>query len=89
MKINETQRIGAIHSYNRSQQQAQAQAERKKQKDEVHISAEAKELQQSSGAGASQEARREQIEALKKAVSSGTYHVEAGKIAEKLLPYLK
>lgn len=89
MKINEPQRVGAIQSYNRNQQQAaSSQTERKKQKDEVHISAEAKELQQSSETAPGQDVRRQQIESLKKAVSSGTYHVEAGKIAEKLLRYL-
>lgn len=32
--------------------------------------------------------RAAKISRLKEAVSTGTYHIEAGEIAEKLLPYL-
>lgn len=63
-----------------------------KQKDQVQISAEAKELQELGSAGsaqAAQELRNGKIDDLKKAVSTNTYHVESGKIAEKLWPYIK
>lgn len=30
----------------------------------------------------------ERVQQLKKAVEEGDYHVDAGKLAEKLLPYL-
>ena len=33
--------------------------------------------------------RAQRIGELKQSVSTGTYHVDAGKIAEKLWPYLK
>jgi negative regulator of flagellin synthesis FlgM len=35
------------------------------------------------------EAHRQRIDELKDAVSTGTYHVDARKIAEKLWPFLK
>jgi len=56
-------------------------------KDEVQISSEAQEMLESSRAESSE--RAERVKELKHAVQTGTYHVEAGKLAEKLLPYLK
>jgi negative regulator of flagellin synthesis FlgM len=47
----------------------------------VNISPEAQQL-----LGAS--APKQQVEDLKQAYIKGTYHVEASKIAEKLLPYI-
>jgi negative regulator of flagellin synthesis FlgM len=84
VKINETQRVGAIHSYKRSEESRTGETNSKKsgRRDEVQISSEAKELQDSSGVS------RQKINELKQAVSSGTYHVDAMKVAEKLLPYL-
>ncbi|SHE11365.1 anti-sigma28 factor FlgM [Chlamydia abortus] len=94
MKINDIQRIGAINPYQRNQNaHAQIQAGKKgKQKDEVQISPEAKELLSSRTEQSSpevSEARKKKVEDLKNAVSTGTYHVDAGKIAEKLYPYIK
>ncbi|GIP35594.1 flagellar biosynthesis anti-sigma factor FlgM [Paenibacillus sp. J2TS4] len=94
MKINDIQRIGAINPYQRNQHSyAQVQANKKgKQKDEVQISPEAKELLSSRAASSHaevNESREKKIEDLKQAVSTGTYHIEAGKIAEKLYPYIK
>ncbi|OBZ09945.1 flagellar biosynthesis anti-sigma factor FlgM [Bacillus sp. FJAT-26390] len=87
MKINETNRIGALNPYHK-QNEARLSAEGKtKKKDEVQISAAAKEMLTTSKASGAD--RTAQIEQLKRSVASGTYHVEAGKIAEKLLPYLK
>jgi negative regulator of flagellin synthesis FlgM len=84
VKINETGRVGAIQSYKRSGESRAGETSGKKsgRRDEVQISSEAKELQGSSGAS------RQKINELKQAVSAGTYHVDAMKVAEKLLPYL-
>ncbi|BFT68666.1 flagellar biosynthesis anti-sigma factor FlgM [Paenibacillus sp. P36] len=90
MKINDNQRVGAINPYKKAGDAAftQAASKKGKLKDQVEISAEAKEL-----LGASETARTEEqkirIEQLKSSVAAGTYHVDAGKIAEKILPYLK
>lgn len=82
MKINETSRIGGIHSYRNNQEtKTQVGGKKSSARDEVQISSEAKELLGSVD-------NRARVEDLKKAVSSGTYHVEAGKVAEKLLPHL-
>ncbi|MDT2192569.1 flagellar biosynthesis anti-sigma factor FlgM [Paenibacillus larvae] len=53
-------------------------------KDEVQILAEAKEL-----LDAREPERQKRIEELKQAVSAGTYQVDARKLAEKLLPFIK
>lgn len=72
------------------QKQKDAQAigvNKARKKDEVQISAAAKEMLTTSQANGAE--RTKHIDQLKQSVASGTYHVEAGKIAEKLLPYLK
>ncbi|WNQ11597.1 flagellar biosynthesis anti-sigma factor FlgM [Paenibacillus aurantius] len=92
MKINETPRVGNVNPYKRQQQEARealTTGKKGKAKDEVQISAEAKELQEAHGTQQSAELRSKRIAELKQAVSTGTYHVDAGKIAEKLLPYIK
>jgi negative regulator of flagellin synthesis FlgM len=83
MKINDTQRIAAVNTYRKSNEDKLSQAEGKKQKkkDEVNISSEAKQLLGASGV-------KQQVEELKQSYLTGTYHVEASKIAEKLLPYI-
>jgi negative regulator of flagellin synthesis FlgM len=81
MKINEVQRSGAVNPYRRANDAQLAQTENKKhKKDVVNISSEAKELQGTT--------ENRQVEKLKQSYSSGTYHVEASKIAEKLFPYI-
>ncbi|WP_424766650.1 flagellar biosynthesis anti-sigma factor FlgM [Paenibacillus sp. sgz302251] len=87
MKINETNRISAHHHYQKQNEARVSGANKARQKDEVQISAAAKEMLTTSRAQDPE--RSKQIEQLKRSVASGTYHVEAGKIAEKLLPYLK
>ncbi|MFD0696233.1 flagellar biosynthesis anti-sigma factor FlgM [Paenibacillus sp. GCM10027628] len=90
MKINENQRIGAINPYKKASDAKYAQATGKKDrpKDQVEISAEAKGLLDAQGSARTEEQSR-RIEELKSSVASGTYHVDAKKIAEKLLPYIK
>lgn len=87
LKINETNRIGALNPYQKQNEARVSGTSKARQKDEVQISAEAKEMLTTSQTSDSQ--RTEHIEKLKQSVASGTYHVESGKIAEKLLPYLR
>lgn len=87
MKINETNRIGGTNPYQKQTEVRADGAKKARQKDQVQISAAAKEMLTFSQAQGAE--RSKQIERLKNEVASGTYHVEAGKIAEKLLPYLK
>lgn len=87
MKINETQRLGAVNPYQKQSQRA-VETNSKKKRDDLQISAEAMEMLQSQQGVKSPE-RQKQLDELKSQVSTGTYQVEAGKIAEKLLPYLK
>lgn len=87
MKINESQRIGAVNPYQKHNDQQTGAAGRKRKTDEVQISAEAQEMLSSSRVNGADRAKL--INELKQSVSSGTYHVEAGKIAEKMLPFLK
>ncbi|RXZ83479.1 flagellar biosynthesis anti-sigma factor FlgM [Paenibacillaceae bacterium] len=87
MKVNEPGRIAGIQKYANQQGQRTTSGGSVRRKDEVSISSEAKELLELNRASRAE--RSEQLNSLKSAVASGTYHVEAGKIAEKLLPYLK
>lgn len=87
MKINESNRIGATNPYQKHNELRAESANKPKKKDEVQISAAAKELLTTSKLNSAE--RGEHINQLKQSVASGTYHVEAGKIAEKLLPYLR
>ncbi|MEF3305160.1 flagellar biosynthesis anti-sigma factor FlgM [Paenibacillus sp. GYB003] len=88
MKINGINRVGAANPYARQDAKfAELKGKREKQKDEVQISAEAQELLVAKGTDA--ELRSKKLQELQQSVRSGTYHVDAGKIAEKLWPYLK
>ncbi|REK69560.1 flagellar biosynthesis anti-sigma factor FlgM [Paenibacillus paeoniae] len=86
LKINETNRIGGTNPYQKQSEFRADTAKKARQKDEVQISAAAKEMLTTSKLSHAE--RAERINELKQSVASGTYHVEAGKIAEKLLPYL-
>ncbi|TXK80954.1 flagellar biosynthesis anti-sigma factor FlgM [Paenibacillus sp. N3.4] len=90
MKINENQRIGAVNPYKKAGDAnlAQAAGKKNKPKDQVEISAEAKELLGALGTARTEE-KTQRIEELKSSVATGTYQVDAGKLAEKILPYLK
>lgn len=90
MKINGTNRIGAVNQYMKSQEAYHASGAGKtgKKKDQVEISSEAKELLETHNS-ASAEKAREKVEALKSAVADGTYKVDARSLAEKLLPFIK
>lgn len=87
MKINETKRIGAINSYQvKTEKLAEANV-RKRQSDQVEISTEA--LEMLSHNRADQAERAKKIEGLKQQVATGSYNVDNGKLAEKLLPFFK
>lgn len=86
MKINEPNRIGAINPYQRNiESNIQESQKKSPRKDEVSFSAEAMEMLQRS----SNTDRAKRIQELKQQVASGTYKVDAGKIAEKLMPFFK
>jgi negative regulator of flagellin synthesis FlgM len=86
MKIDETRSISMRQAYgNVASRRAEGIPDRKRV-DEVHISDEAKRLL---GVREARETERiQKLETLRQEVASGTYYVEAGKIAEKLLPFL-
>lgn len=88
MKVHGIQRTDSINQYNRNNEPRTSVGKKEKKKDEVVISNEAKELLHAQNALSADE-RARKIQDLKHAVSTGTYHVEARKIAEKLFPYLK
>ncbi|UUZ82630.1 flagellar biosynthesis anti-sigma factor FlgM [Paenibacillus sp. P26] len=86
MKINGTNRVGAVNQYKKNQDsQYTASAGRAgKKKDQVEISSEAKEL-----LGTQNVTPPEKLESLKKSVAAGTYQVDAKTLAEKIFPFLK
>lgn len=89
MKINDTGRIGGVNPYQRNMETQRQEAQKmERRKDEVSISSEAIEMLAAQERGTDPE-RAKRIQDLKQQVSSGTYHVDAGKIAEKLMPYFK
>ena len=89
MKINGIQSVGGTNPYNRNQETRSNDSKntKGKQRDEVRISPEAQELLEAQAGGDT--ARVRKLQELKQSVSTGTYHVEANQIAEKLFPYLK
>lgn len=87
MKINDTQRIGAYRAYQNTNEVRPGSQTGPKRKDEVQISSEAKELLGAQGAQSAE--RAERIESLKKEVSTGTYHVDSSKLAERMLPFFR
>ncbi|UHA75705.1 flagellar biosynthesis anti-sigma factor FlgM [Paenibacillus sp. 481] len=87
MKINETQRLGAIQHYQK-QHAVNRSTQKSMRKDELTISTEAKVMLDAQNR-MQDTGRTERIEELKRAVSTGTYFVEADKIAEKMMPLFK
>lgn len=89
MKINETGRLNGVNSYQRNLDLSRQEESRKsKRKDEVTISAEAMEMLHAKEQTTDAE-RARRIEELKSRVEAGTYHVDAEKLVDKLLPYFK
>ncbi|KOP66195.1 flagellar synthesis anti-sigma-D factor [Bacillus sp. FJAT-18019] len=89
MKINETGRVGGINSYKRNMDIPRQEGQKtNRKKDEISISAEAMEMLQAKDKTIDAE-RAQKIQDLKSRVSAGTYHVDAEKLADKLIPYFK
>jgi len=92
MKINDSQRLASLQAYRTGTQPKDAARGVKGsgvvRKDDVQISFAAKELLQEAQAG-QQTDRAQKLEQLRAAVENGSYKVDAEKIAEKLLKYLK
>jgi negative regulator of flagellin synthesis FlgM len=90
MKINDSQRIGSVNPYKKAgdSHATSAAGKKNKPKDQVEISSEAKELLGAQATNRTDE-QIKRLEELRDSVSTGTYHVDAKKIAEKLLPYIK
>jgi len=87
MKINDINRINGINKSYQNQSDFRKEDKKSMAKDEVKFSQEALEMLETSRAENSE--RAQYLNELKQAVQSGTYHVESGKIAEKLLPFFK
>lgn len=89
LKINETGRMNGVNSYQRNIDVPRQEESRKsRRKDEVTISAEAMEMLHAKEQTKDPE-RARKIEELKARVEAGTYHVDADKLIDKLLPYFK
>ncbi|CAH0118021.1 hypothetical protein PAE9249_00486 [Paenibacillus sp. CECT 9249] len=89
LKINDIGRLGALNQYMRNIESREGNLGKKGlQRDKVSISSEAKEMLDAQSRVKDPE-RAQRIEQLKEAVATGTYYVDADKIAEKLLPYFK
>jgi negative regulator of flagellin synthesis FlgM len=88
MKINDMQRIGAYRTYTQQTEHRVAGTSGKRSKDEVRFSSEARELLETQTRAASDPSRVQRIEQLKQEVSSGTYYVDTGKLAERIAPFL-
>lgn len=87
MKINETGRINPIHTYQKQGEGRISESARTRKTDQVQISEEAKAMLASRQPESAE--RKQRIQELKNEVASGTYHVDAGKIADKLWDFLK
>jgi negative regulator of flagellin synthesis FlgM len=86
MKIQGTGYVNHVNPYNKNQSRDQAAVSGNKRSDQLSISEEAKALlDQLSGKHDLE--RRQKVEELKREIESGTYKVEAGKVAEKLMEW--
>ena len=87
MKINDINRINGINKTYQSQTDFRKEDRKSVAKDDIQISQAAQEMLETSRAENSE--RTQYLDELKQVVQSGNYHVESGKIAEKLLPFFK
>ncbi|MET3548116.1 negative regulator of flagellin synthesis FlgM [Paenibacillus favisporus] len=89
MKINDTGRIGGVNPYQRNMETQRQEAQKPaRKKDQVSISSEAIEMLEAQSRANDPE-RAKKLEDLKQRIASGTYQVDAGKLADKLMPYAK
>ncbi|MFX0560606.1 flagellar biosynthesis anti-sigma factor FlgM [Tepidibacillus infernus] len=86
MKINDINRIQGISRYQQQINQKERQLKKtESKKDEINISDEAKALlEQTKDVG-----REEKINQIKDQIKNGTYQVDSGKVAEKILKLFK
>ncbi|GBF10534.1 MULTISPECIES: flagellar biosynthesis anti-sigma factor FlgM [Tepidibacillus] len=86
MKINDINRIQGINRYQQQINQKERQLKKtESKKDEINISDEAKALlEQTKDVG-----REEKINQIKDQIKNGTYQVDSGKVAEKILKWFK
>lgn len=75
--INQINRIGAYQAYQKNSETSKKEDKKVVQQDQIELSSEAQ-LQ-------IQKEREVKIEQLKTQIANGTYAVDSGKIAEKLL----
>lgn len=87
MKINETRRVGAINPYQANGGPRTESSGRKRQTDNVQFSSEAMEMLAQTRLNGPE--RTQKLEELKQSVATGSYRIDAGKLAEKLLPFFK
>jgi negative regulator of flagellin synthesis FlgM len=89
MKINGTNRVGAVNQYQKNHDALSVSTTGKtgKKKDQVEISSEAKELLGTLNPSAVENSK-EKIDSLKTSVAAGTYKVDARSLAEKLFPFI-
>lgn len=85
MKINDVNRAGMLNPYRKAidAQAAGSTGKTARQKDGVEFSPEARKMLEASG----DPTQASRIEELKEAVSTGTYRIEAEKVAEKMVSY--
>lgn len=81
MRIERPNSVQSVNPY-RQQEMRQEEARTRGKRDQLEISNEALELQRGQETEVERAAR---IEELKEQVQAGTYHVDAGLVAEKLL----
>ncbi len=88
MKIQGTNMINSTNPYNRNQHRGNLTTDNNNRKDQLSISTEAMTMLDELS-GKQHLERSQKVEDLKQQVKSGTYQVEAGKVAEKLLEWWK
>lgn len=85
MKINGSNQTNKVNLYQKQLQKfEQLDKEKGVKTDQVEISEEAKELQRSNDI---HPARKKHVDRIKQEIESGTYRVDAEKIAERLLSF--
>ncbi|OXM14135.1 flagellar biosynthesis anti-sigma factor FlgM [Paenibacillus herberti] len=87
MKIIETGRIQPVHTYQKQGEARVTENARTRKTDQVQISEEAQAMLASRQPESAE--RKQRIQELKNEVASGTYRVDAEKIADKLWDFLK
>lgn len=89
MKINENGKINPLQTYQKNNAAGKAAKETKAAgRDELVISSEALEMAKKGPDQVNQEERAAHLAQIKQSVQSGTYEIDARKVAEKIARYL-